>query len=639
MEILTNALDYIKSNWKNISLCVLIPAVLGLSIALAISSGNNHTLKNTLSEKEAAEQAYVDDLAKAQKELEDLKAEYSTMASKVDNEALAGALDGDAKAIRDENGEIIYVDDKGEPIKNEDGTPFTYKDLLKLINENGQLKADNKTLTESNETLTKKVSATGNNNSNNTSSTNDLNTITALSNENEKLQNQVNNLTGKVNGLQASNDALSELNKTLSSELDKSVSQETDIANASLKVAQDYEKRNSAMVDENAKLSAEFAQVSADLNAYKSELVDTIEDLTDANLNVSTLTGSVNALTSSLEDTQAQLEAVTQAYNQLDGSIDSATIIEAYREAVENIAGNIADIDAQIEDINKKTEWSDLDLAACDTLQARIDAGDESLASIADMEAELRSMEEAHTLTSAETEAIAELEAQKARLEGELETARSDLETAEAEWLAGDPSDSVDNLLTMDAALREKIDELEAEIAVKESELATATSEADTLEAEMYRLRESISELEAQYNAISLDMKLTGSYENHDGSINFGLSGGEEYNALVSSIESMISSLKERANALSESISGLGDTIKTGLEQAGDVHVDDDPSGNGKIYSSKYIHRRVNIVFFEGTNDQITVKGTMPYGQITKTSGTGTDVTTYIDTSTGSWSH
>lgn len=352
--------------------------------------------------------------------------------------------------------------------------------------------------------------------------------------------------------------------------------------------------------------------------------------LSDAKLNTQTLNSTLDTLNTSLDDTQAQLEAVTTAYNELNGSIDSANILEAYREAVDNLNSSIAQIDKDIADINAKTEWSVIDQTRYDTLQAKIDLGDESPATIDEMAAEMIAMAEAHTLTEAEQEAITELETRKAELQAELETAEADLVAAEAQWLNADPSDSLDTLLQMDEALRTKIADLEAEIAAKEAELAEAQTDAETLEAEMYNLKEAIATLEAHYNSLSLEEALAGSYENIDGEIDFGLTGGEEYNDLVASIQSMITSLKNRVNNLLGYVDEMMGEISNGLIEAGDdietetetIIGDDGNMYDVKVLNSKLIHKKVNIVLFRGSKDQITIRGQMPYGQITRTSTT-----------------
>ena len=665
MDVLTKVLSFVKGNWKNVSLCGLGGAVLVLSICLAAANGNNAQLKDALSAQTQEADAAADELKAAQDELETLKSQYTTMSEQVtptDIFALNGvdASTGTVTAKKSEDGTIVYVDEEsGEVLKNEDGSPLTYTDVQAIIAENESLKAENKNLTDTVSDL--KANNSGSSSTPVTSAT-DMNTMNALASENENLQNQVNTLNGqvgalnnKVNALTEANNALSTLNDTLSSQLETATNQNTDLANASLKYATDLNNNVSSLEGDNAALSAELAEVSSSLDAYKTNLVTKMNELSDAKLNATILETNLNSLGSSLEDTEAQLEAVTNAYNELNGSIDSANIIEAYREAVDNLNEEIVSVQAQIDDINKKTEWSELDQAKYDTLQARLDAGDESLATADEMAAELLAMTEAHTLTEAEEQAVADLESQLSDLETRLGTATQELADAEAAWLTSDPNESLDSLLTADGALREKISTLEGEIAEKAELLEQAQANVSEIESEMYRLKESIKELEAQYGALSLEEKLAGSYETASGDIDFNLTGTTtEYNELVSAVESMITNLKNRVNNLLDYVDEMLNEIKNGLIEAGDdvteetetIIGDDGNTYDVKVLKSKLIHKKVNIVLFRGSQDQITIKGQMPYGQITRTSGVDSTTKTYFETevngsgeeeSTGLW--
>ena len=665
MDVLTKVLSFVKGNWKNVSLCGLGGAVLVLSICLAAANGNNAQLKDALSAQTQEADAAADELKAAQDELETLKSQYTTMSEQVtptDIFALNGvdASTGTVTAKKAEDGTIVYVDEEsGEVLKNEDGSPLTYTDVQAIIAENESLKAENKNLTDTVSDL--KANNSGSSSTPVTSAT-DMNTMNALASENENLQNQVNTLNGqvgalnnKVNALTEANNALSTLNDTLSSQLETATNQNTDLANAALKYATDLNNNVSSLESDNAQLNAELAEVSSSLDAYKTNLVTKMNELSDAKLNATILETNLNSLGSSLEDTEAQLEAVTNAYNELNGSIDSANIIEAYREAVDNLNKDIVSVQAQIDDINKKTEWSELDQAKYDTLQARLDAGDESLATADEMAAELLAMTEAHTLTEAEEQAVADLESQLSDLETRLGTATQELADAEAAWLTSDPNESLDSLLTADGALREKISTLEGEIAEKAELLEQAQANVSEIESEMYRLKESIKELEAQYGALSLEEKLAGSYETASGDIDFNLTGTTtEYKELVSAVESMITNLKNRVNNLLDYVDEMLNEIKNGLIEAGDdvteetetIIGDDGNTYDVKVLKSKLIHKKVNIVLFRGSQDQITIKGQMPYGQITRTSGVDSTTKTYFETevngsgeeeSTGLW--
>ena len=142
--------------------------------------------------------------------------------------------------------------------------------------------------------------------------------------------------------------------------------------------------------------------------------------------------------------------------------------------------------------------------------------------------------------------------------------------------------------------------------------------------------------LEAEYNATAIDSLLTGSYETASGDIDFNLYGTDSYNDMVMAIESMITSLKERANTLLIKLNEVIESVKAGVGLSGT-----DPSyvdANGHpVYESELMHKSVNMVLFEGTESQVTLKGSMPFGQITKVSTDTLNSTTYINTEDGSW--
>ncbi len=77
-----------------------------------------------------------------------------------------------------------------------------------------------------------------------------------------------------------------------------------------------------------------------------------------------------------------------------------------------------------------------------------------------------------------------------------------------------------------------------------------------------------------------------------------------------------MTSLKNRINELLTHINNVVSDLKGGIP---DAKEEIDENGKKKI-TSKLIHKDVNIVLFEGTEDQVTIQGEMPYGQITKTS-------------------
>lgn len=650
MDVLTKALSFLKENWKNASLGVLGASVLGLSVALAAANGSNAQLKSALESQTKEADTALTDLEAAQAELEQLKSQYTTMSTKVTPDNVFSFNGVDVKtdtvsAKKQDDGTIVYVDEKtGETLKNEDGTPLTYKDVQAILAENETLKTENEKLTSTVSDLKSSSSSGSNTSGSNSSNNSDTKIINQLADENESLQGQVDALNNKVNALTEANNALTTLNDTLSQQVDAQAKQNADLADATLKYANSVTGDLDSLETKNAELTANLAEVTSSLDAYKTELVTKMNALSDAKLRTATLQTNLNSLGNSLDDTQAQLEAVTTAYNALNGSIDSANIIEAYREAVDNLAKDILSVQAQIDDINKKTEWNELDQAKYDTLQARIDAGDESVATIDEMAAELLDLVNAHTLTDAETQAIADLEVQKAELEASLETSKQELTDAEEVWLSSNPNNSLDNLLSTDEALRTKISDIEAEIEEKKALLESAQSDVTEIESEMYRLKESIKELEAQYNSLSLEEKLTGSYETVTGDIDFGLSGTtDEYNELVSSVESMITSLKNRVNMLLDYVDEMITEIRKGLIDAGDDVVQETDEEGHTVLKSKLIHKKVNIVLFRGSQDQITIKGQMPYGQITRTStATGAEETKQYfeedgDGSTGIW--
>ena len=650
MDVLTKALSFLKENWKNASLGVLGASVLGLSVALAAANGSNAQLKSALESQTKEADTALTDLEAAQAELEQLKSQYTTMSTKVtpDNVFAFNGVDvktDTVSAKKQDDGTIVYVDEKtGETLKNEDGTPLTYKDVQAILAENETLKTENEKLTSTVSDLKASNSNGTGTNGSNSSKSSDTKIINQLADENESLQGQVDALNNKVNALTEANNSLTTLNEALAQQVDEQAKQNTDLADATLKYANGVSGDIDGLETKNAELTANLAEVTSSLDAYKTELVTKMNALSDAKLRTATLQTNLNSLGNSLDDTQAQLEAVTTAYNALNGSIDSANIIEAYREAVDNLAKDILSVQAQIDDINKKTEWNELDQAKYDTLQARIDAGDESVATIDEMAAELLDLVNAHTLTEAEEQAIADLEEQKAELEANLETSTQELTDAETVWLSSNPNNSLDNLLSTDEALRTKISDIESEIEEKKALLESAQSDVTEIESEMYRLKESIKELEAQYNNLSLEEKLTGSYETITGDIDFGLSGTtDEYNELVSSVESMITSLKNRVNMLLDYVNETLKEIKKGLTDAGGDVVEDVDEEGHTVIKSNLIHKKVNIVLFKGSQDQITIKGQMPYGQITKTStATGTEETKQYfeedgDGSTGIW--